>query len=88
MTEIKNLYCATFGLFISLPSTNRIKSYVRKHAKRKWLSGCAEIKALLGIFINHMVILSSKSHKPLLAVKGMRYIALLTDLNYNIVLNT
>ena len=29
------------------------------YAKHKWLSGCAEINALLGLLINHMIILAS-----------------------------
>jgi hypothetical protein len=62
-TEIKNLFHATSDLVISQSSSSRIQTYVRQfnpaiYAKHKWLSDCAEINALLGLLMNHIIVLA------------------------------
>jgi hypothetical protein len=75
-TGIKNLGHATSDLVICQSSSSRTQTDVRKFnpaifAKHKWLSGCAERNAVLGLLINHFIICSPivrKSHKLPLVV--------------------
>jgi hypothetical protein len=61
-TEIKNLGRTTTDLVAPQSSSSRIQTCVRIfnraiYAKHKWLSGCTERNALLGLLINHTIII-------------------------------
>jgi hypothetical protein len=62
-TEINNLGREITDLVISQASSSRIQTYVGKFnpaifSKHRSFSGCAERKALLGLLINHIIILA------------------------------